>query len=237
MAFEPTPVHRAREQVESQLSEAILSAEFREGDKLPTETELAEMFDVSRTMVREALRTLVARGLIDKTPGAGGGSFVTSVDHERLGLSVEGSIETTLRFGNIDYREINQVRRMLEIPSVREAALNRSDLDIKTLKGNIELQKATTVTDSEAASLDTSFHIAIAEASNNRLLVSLVSALHRVLRRLLFLQLSVEEGKMFVEQHIGITKGVVEGDEAAACEAMKVHLDYLDRLQVWHQRT
>lgn len=236
MAFEPIPVRRARGQVETQLREAILSGEFQEGEKLPAETELAERFAVSRTTTREALRTLAARGLITKTPGAGGGSFVSRVDHKALGLAVEESIEATLRFGNLDYAEINRVRRMLEVPSVRQAALMRTDADVEVLKENIEHQKNKEVTDTEAAYLDTTLHSAIAEASKNRLLASFVSALHKMLRQSLFLDLSAQDRSMFVGQHLDIVKAIIAGNELAAMDAMEAHLDHLDQLQVWHQK-
>src|SRR5262245_61064602 len=83
--FAPSRILRTREQVELQLREAIFSGTFRRGDKLPSETELSEQFVVSRTTVREALRALAAEGLIRKVPGAGGGSFVETVDDESLG--------------------------------------------------------------------------------------------------------------------------------------------------------
>ncbi|MCA3749647.1 MAG: winged helix-turn-helix transcriptional regulator, partial [Rubrobacter sp.] len=79
VAFKPAPVRRAREQVESQLREAILSGTFRSGDRLPSELELAKSFGVSRTTVREALGSLASAGLISKVPGASGGSFVRRV--------------------------------------------------------------------------------------------------------------------------------------------------------------
>lgn len=237
MAFKPAPVRRAREQVETQLREAILSGAFKSGDRLPSEAELGEQFGVSRTTIREALGSLASAGLISKTPGASGGSFVRIVDHETLGFSVGESMENTLRFGNIDFREINQTRRMLEVPSVRAAAQRRSVADIEVLTENIERQKNATVDDPESADLDTSFHTAIAEASKNRVLASFVFALHRVLRQLLFLDISPEEGKAFVQQHIAIVQGIINGDEAAAAKAMEEHLDYLDQLQVWREKS
>jgi DNA-binding transcriptional MocR family regulator len=92
MAFQPSRVRRPREQVEEQIREAILSGAFRQGDKLPSETQLAEQFSVSRTTVREALRALAAAGLISKVPGVAGGSFVQSVEigvgRRRLGGGV-----------------------------------------------------------------------------------------------------------------------------------------------------
>lgn len=236
MSFRPAPVRRAREQVEVQLREAILSGEFASGDRLPSELELAESFGVSRTTIREALGSLASAGLITKTPGAGGGSFVRVVDHESLGLSLGQSIEDTLKFGNISFEEIVHVRRLLEVPSARAAARKRTEADIETLRGIIDRQKDITVEDPEGPKIDSAFHTAIAEASQNRVLASLVFALHSVIRHVLFLNMSPEVAKATVQQHIAIARGIINGDEEEAARAMEEHLDYLDKLQVWREK-
>lgn len=102
MSFEPAPVSRAREQVECQLREAILSGTFASGERLPSETELAESFGTSRPTIRKALGSLASSGLITKTPGTGGGTFVRKVDHETLEVSLGKPIENTVKFGNIE---------------------------------------------------------------------------------------------------------------------------------------
>lgn len=236
MAFKPAQVRRAREQVEAQLQDAILSGTFQSGDKLPSELELAKSFGVSRTTIREALGSLASAGLISKTPGAAGGSFVRVVDHESLGLSLGESIGNTLKFGNINFEEINHVRRLLEIPSAHSAALRRSEADVKALREIIDRQKNTTLDDPELASLDSSFHTRIAEASGDRVLASFVFALHSVIRQVLYLDISPEVGEASVQQHIAIARGIINGDEAAAARAMEEHLDYLDQLQVWREK-
>ena len=78
-SFKPRQVTRPRDQVESQLREAILDGRFAQGNKLPPETELAQQFGVSRPTVREALGALVSAGLIRKIPGVAGGSFVNTL--------------------------------------------------------------------------------------------------------------------------------------------------------------
>ena len=230
MTFEPTPVSRAREQVERQLREAILSGTFKTGDKLPSEVELAQSFSVSRTTVREALRTLDSSGLISKTPGVTGGSFVRAVDHQSLGVTLGDSIENTLRFGNIGFDEVIRVRRLLEVPAVRLAAENRDEEDLDRMRDFAERQKQTTVDDPEVPDLDTNLHVSIAEASGNRVLASFVGALHRVIRPALYVDLSPPVGKKTVSQHLAIVRAVEQGDPEAAASAMEAHLDYLDRL-------
>ena len=75
--FSAKQVVRPRDQVEQQLREAILDGHFGQGEKLPPETALAQLFGVSRPTVREALGTLVSAGLIRKIPGVAGGASST----------------------------------------------------------------------------------------------------------------------------------------------------------------
>lgn len=236
MTFKPSPVRRAREQVETQLREAILSGTFRRGDKLPSEVEMAESFSVSRTTVREALRALASEGLISKVPGATGGSFVQVVDHQSLGVLLGESLENTLRFGSIDHEEVARVRRLLEIPSARLAATNRTDRDVELLNYILARQKGLTVESPEVPNLDVNFHTAIAEASRNRVLSSFVSALHRVTRPVLFLDLSPEVGKATVAQHAAIVRAIVDGKPEDAAQAMEEHLNYLDSVRKTKQQ-
>lgn len=231
MTFEPKPVSRAREQVEGQLREAILSGTFKSGDKLPSEVELAESFSVSRTTVREALRTLDSSGLITKTPGVAGGSFVRVVDHQSLGMTLGESIENTLRFGNIGFDEVIRVRRMLEIPAARLAAQHRGEDEVERMRDFVGRQKDTTVDDPEVPSLDMNLHMAIAEASGNRVLASFVNALHRVIRPVLYVDISPEVGRDTVGQHLAIVRAIEKREPEEAASAMEAHLDYLDGLR------
>ena len=236
MTFKPDPVRRAREQVETQLREAILSGTFSRGDKLSSEIELSQSFSVSRTTVREALRSLASEGLISKTPGASGGSFVQVVDHQSMGLLLGETMQTTLRFGSIDHDEVASVRRMLEIPSARLAAEHRADADLQLLDDILARQKGLTVESPEVPGLDVGFHAAIAEASRNRVLSSFVSARHRVTRPVRFLDLSAEVGKATVAQHAAIVRAIKDANPEAAAGAMTKHLDYLDSVRRSHQR-
>lgn len=237
MGFRPSPVRRAKEQVEVQLRDAILSGTFASGDRLPSEMELTESFGVSRTTIREALGGLASAGLISKVPGASGGSFVRTVDHESLGISLGRSIDDTLKFGSINVEEINHVRRLLEVPSSREAALSRSEADIEALRDIVERQKRAALEDpDQMADLDCSFHTKVAGASGNRVLASLVFALQSVIRQTLFLNISPEQGKAAVQQHIDIVRGITSGDPEEAGKAMEDHLDYLDQIQLWRKK-
>ena len=160
-----------------------------------------------------------------------------AVDHESLAFSLGESIENTPKFGNMNFEEIDHVRRLLEVPSAREAALRRTEADIETLRAIIDRQKEIALDDPGGSELDSAFHTAVAEASKNRVLASLVFALHSVIRWVLFLNISPEVAESTVRQHIAIARGIVAGDEEAAAKAMEEHLDYLDTLEVWREKS
>ena len=105
--FRARQVTRPRDQVEQQLREAIFTGKFAQGDKLPAETELAQLFGVSRPTVREALGALVTAGLIRKIPGAAVEELglARPVDEPLLDGCVDGSLAVLhLRFRRWDMR-------------------------------------------------------------------------------------------------------------------------------------
>jgi len=236
-AFSPEPVRRLREQVETQLREAIFQRVFEQGAKLPSETELAARFSVSRATVREALRSLASTGLISKVPGAAGGSFVNSFDHETFGLSLQQSMDNILRLGSIDYEEVAQVRELLEVPSARLAATHRGDECLGKLDALLAQEKVASVDDPEVPALDIEFHSTIAAASGNRVLEAFVTALHRVTRPVLFVSIGDEAGRATVRQHRAIVRAIHAGDADEAGVAMQRHLRYLATLRARQQRT
>ncbi|WP_016693550.1 FadR/GntR family transcriptional regulator [Rhodococcus rhodochrous] len=220
-------VLRPRQQVEDALRKAVLDGQLRTGDRLPSESELARQFSVSRPTIREALSALESQGLIRKVPGAGGGSFVQAVDHTALGQLVQESMHTLLRLGSVDIDEIAMVRQYLEIPSVKLAAHNRTDADLADLQVILTEQKNRTVDDPMIAELDAQFHIAIARMSGNRILASLVYALHRESEPVGYLDLSPELGRDTFAQHQRIVKAIADQDPDAGEHAITEHLAYL----------
>lgn len=230
MAFKPDPVRRPREQVEKQLREAIVSSTFRRGERLPSEAQLAKEFHVSRSTVREALRALVTEGLISKQPGATGGSFVETVDHESLAGLLSDSMDRILKLGRVTYREVATVREMLEIPAARMAASGRTEKHVADLNRLLEGERAAEVQDPQVTELDIGFHSLIAAASGNRILSSFVSALHRVTRPVHYLALEPEVGRATVRQHRAIVEAIAASDPDAAGDAMAAHLAYLSQI-------
>ncbi|ORA26295.1 hypothetical protein BST13_32060 [Mycobacterium aquaticum] len=218
---------RPRQQVENQLRSAILSGTFGRGDRLPSETQLAEQLRVSRATVREALRSLTQAGLIRKEAGAKGGSFVEDFDHHTLGNLLVERLNNTLELGSITYAEVDAFRNILEVPVVRLAAEHRDELHLAALRDVIDHEKAAAVTDPAISEYNRNFHTILADASGNRLLAAFVAALHRLAQPLEFIETSPELGRRAVIHHIDIVSAVAAHDADAAAEAMHKHLNYL----------
>ena len=230
-AFKPEPVRKAREQVEQQLREAIVSGTFKRGDRLPSEAELSLQFGVSRTTIREALRALASEGLITKTPGASGGSFVQAIDFESFGTMLHEGLRNVVRFGSLNFEELIAVRQMLEIPSARLAALHRTDDDMTRLDRILTHEKATTVDDPSVPELDVEFHTSIARAARNRALWAFVFALHQVTHPVHYLELTDDVGQKTVRQHARIVGAIRNQDPDEAESAITEHLEYLSELR------
>jgi GntR family transcriptional repressor for pyruvate dehydrogenase complex len=226
-AFRPSKVQRPREQVEAQLKRAILSGAFKRGARLPSEARLAQQFSVSRPTIRDALRGLAEIGLISRQPGARGGSFVEYLDHHALGKMLSDQLTNTLHMGGLTHNEVTELRNMLEVPSARLAAQNRTEVHLKDLRDVIDREKSMSITDPATRESNARFHVIIADASGNRLLSTLVTALHRIAHPMEYVAWSPEIGKQGVIHHIAVARAIRERDSAAAAEAMQAHLQYL----------
>ncbi|TCI96396.1 FadR/GntR family transcriptional regulator [Aeromicrobium sp. IC_218] len=228
-------VLRPRQQVEETIRAAILSGELKSGEMLPPEAELARQFSVSRTTLREALRVLSSQHLIVKVPGAGGGSFVQAVDHHSLGAVMIDSVDNLLALGTIEFREVAEVRQLLEVPSVRLAAGNRTAEEVAGLTDIVERQKAASVDDPDIPDLDRQFHTLIAQASGNRVLASFVAALHHATEPVHYLDLSPDVGRETVKQHRAILRAIEQQDADAGEHAIVEHLTYLTQRITEHR--
>jgi GntR family transcriptional regulator, transcriptional repressor for pyruvate dehydrogenase complex len=224
--FEPCPVDRPRAQVEQQLKEAILSGLFAHGDKLPSETELAEKFGVSRPTIREALGGLVSTRLILK---ASRGSFVNQMTPESLSQILQESLDTILRLGALNIRELTDLRCVLEIPAARLAAQHRDEEHVAQLREIVEQQRVSRIDDPRITLYDRAFHSIVGQASGNRLLAALIASVHDATHPAKYLDITPEVGRRTVKQHMAIVEVIEARNAVGAAEAMEAHLNYVLR--------
>lgn len=210
-----------------QIREAILVGHFAQGDKLPSETELAQIFGVSRPTVREALGALMSAGLIRKIPGVAGGSFVNTVTPDSLSQMLGESMDTIMRLGALDINEVTNVRRILEVPAAGWAAANRDQSHLDILREVVDTQRTTTIDDPEIPAYDLLFHTTVGAASGNRLLAAFIASVHNATHPAEYLHITPEIAKKTVKQHMAILAAIEAQDVIAAEAAMTAHLDYV----------
>lgn len=220
MNFKPVRQARVSEEVFGQLKQAILSNNLKSGDRMPTEKDLAEQFQVSRLAIKEALRALESAGFIEIRQGATGGAYVTDLTFETL---ASASLDLFLA-NKISIPELSQVRILIEPEVARLAALNAGPEDLLRLQKAFESEHPPGASLTEDIASATTVHLILAEMCGNRFLEALVNSLINMSALIL------EEIKPNPPSsihppgsHRFIVESVLKGDPEAAAEAMKNH--------------
>lgn len=202
--------------VQQQLQAQIESGHFKKEERLPSEAELARTFGISRPVIREALMRLQALGLTSSQ--AGKGTYVVS-----------DRVRVPLLMGRYSPAHVREVRRCVEIPAARLAADRRTDRDVGELAEI--LARMEDADDPARRNLfDASFHIAIARASGNPLIVKLVEDLRTVLEEhsLAVARAPYRRREAAIE-HRAVYDAIVDRDPEAAAAAMEAHLAAAER--------
>ncbi len=131
--FAPLLLEPAYRKVAAAIGARILSRALREGERLPSETELARQFGVNRSTVREALRELESRGLVQRRPG----SKLMSVSRPRQ-EAVAAGVSHALLLHDVTVRDVWEALTILEPPIARAAARERSTRDLERIAAAIE---------------------------------------------------------------------------------------------------
>lgn len=201
----------AMEAVLAHLRGAIERGEYAIGDKLPSEAELCRTLEVSRPVLREALRALQTMGLtVSKT---GKGTFV-----------VAGAVEDPT-FGDYAASDLLEVRRHIEIPVAGYAALRRTPENLDHLAHLLDRMERETDTTAWVA-MDTLFHLAVAEAAQNPVFRRVIEEIRDALaRQSAFLNELGDRREQSNREHRAIVEALVDGSESDAVDAMSHHLD------------
>lgn len=206
----------AADEVQGQLVALIESGELAVNERLPSEAELSRQFGVSRPIVREALGRLQALGLTEARTGRG--TFVASA-----------VTRLTLSFGQYSAADLNEVRRAVEVPASRLAALRRTDEDLEILASILQSHEDATTAE-DAVATDAKFHCAIAQATGNKLFVRLVEDLREILQEQSLAVSSLRtRGPHAAREHRRVLSAIGDGDGDAATAAMNDHLDAVER--------
>jgi GntR family transcriptional regulator, transcriptional repressor for pyruvate dehydrogenase complex len=154
---------RVYEQIVGHVERAIYEGRLRQGQKLPPERQLARDLKASRVAVREALRTLELRGLVEVRQGSTGGYFVREADDRAL----VRDFATLCRLGRVSRAQLIEARRLIEPEVAFLAAQRATDSDVKTLTAAVEQRDAEAAAGGNPRRFDLEFHRALADAARN----------------------------------------------------------------------
>ncbi len=212
------------QKIERKIEAAILEKKLPVGSKLPTERELCEAFGVSRTALREALRRLSARGLIEITKGSG--MTIT-------GFQVDDAIKTMNLYYDMQFDEnlipqIIEVRRLFEPQIAALAASQRNQNDLSDIQENIEEFNSCDPDNIQLESdLDNKFHLLIARATHNPIVQITMEPIYSLLPRMRnFIYANVEnEKEATLESHLRVFDAINKQKAEHAFQFMEEHLN------------
>lgn len=219
MDYYSRPPAQLSEQIANYLEEEII-ASGKVGDRLPSEQHLADRFEASRTIVREALKILRARGLIESRTGSG--AYITRPDVQDLSHMVTRII----RMNDINYADIYDVRYYLEAAAVRAVAERADEDELKTLDTILVRLRNYNLGVLERRDLDFEFHKSIARISGNPLLALLVETMANVFKEVIKIGIFVEGGiDDAIVRHQRILDALHARDAVLAEKMMYEHLE------------
>ncbi|GKU81762.1 FadR/GntR family transcriptional regulator [Niallia sp. NCCP-28] len=230
MEFKQIRPKKIYEEIAEALHEGIRSGDLKPGEKLASVQQLAENFQVSRSAVREALSALKAKGLIEMRQGEG--TYVKKFEADQIMFSLPSAILMKKK----DINHLLEVRRIMELGAAAAAANNRTNEDLKTMKAALDEMKLANGVEELGEKSDLNFHLAVAAASQNPLLVNLLLNVSDIMQeamketRRLWLFSKQTTTERLYEEHLTIYEAIVKKDENKASEAMLYHLQKVEEV-------
>jgi GntR family transcriptional repressor for pyruvate dehydrogenase complex len=208
------------DQVVDNIQGLIIDGQLEPGTRLPPERDFAGRMGVSRTVLREAVRILVTKGLLETRHGVG-----TVVRHVTSDQVIE-PINLLLQTHELSLDQLHQVRSILEVGVVRLAAHKAQPGDLAALHAILAQMIQAGHATAEFVALDDRFHRALAEATHNPLLVVLSDSIGAIMHEV---RLQVHEHTLLAQtanpDHQKILQAVTTHDADRAAFAMQAHLD------------
>lgn len=198
----------------------ILSGEYAPGTRLPTISELAAEFQVSKGSIREAMRALQMVGLVRMRQGDG--VYVAPAEAEFVSVPLTWGLLLNAR----TQRELVEVRLILEVAAADLAAHNAGIADHEAMRRAIDRLRDAGTPDA-AADADLDFHLAVTRASGNRILTRLLEGIRDLLRPVFVGALAKDDvTRRAATYHEAVLEAIVAGDPHGARTAMSTHLTW-----------
>ncbi|HEY9151954.1 MAG TPA: FadR/GntR family transcriptional regulator [Anaerolineales bacterium] len=216
----PIQTERLYQRIVEQIERRIVAGELNVGDQLPSERELAEQFEVSRIAVREAVKALRAKGLVEIRPGRG--TFITNSTPD----VVRNSLSMLMKFGQAEgFSDLVEVREILEPEIAALAAIRINKEQISAMSEAVDVMDTALDNVDIFVEFDLGFHLALAQATQNPLIPILMDSIIDLLReqrkRIGLVKGGLQRGQY---HHKKILEAVVNHDSQLARKAMQLHL-------------
>jgi GntR family transcriptional repressor for pyruvate dehydrogenase complex len=214
---------RLYEQIIEQIEGSILAGELKAGDQLPAERELAQRFGVSRTAVREAVKALREKGLVEAYSGRG--TFITNGTSQ----AIRQSLDLMIKIGQPDgCTHLAEVRLILEPEIAALAATRVEPQHLAAMREAIAVMDGSRQDPDAYIEADLDFHLALAEAAANPLILSLLDSIVGLLREQRLRIFNVDGGPERGQfHHKRILEAIEARDAEKAREAMRAHLQQI----------
>lgn len=216
------------EQIYTIIREGVTKGKLKPGDKLPSEEQMAARFDVSKSVVREALGKLVGEGLIIKRRGALGGSYVAEFSPNR----VTDVVNDLYHLGGLTLDEVVEFRRLIEPIVLELAAARRTEEDIEAMRLNLEDCGKNLNEGRINRKKQVEFHSIAAAACHNRLISTVMNAALNISYEMTSkVELTFKEGNNDYQVNQKYFEYVLHRKPERGRELLKKHFDGLEKIQ------
>jgi GntR family transcriptional regulator, transcriptional repressor for pyruvate dehydrogenase complex len=223
--FRPIKTRRIFEEICDSIREKLVGGELKAGDRLPSERELSEMFNVSRVALREAIRSLENAGIVELRKGSKGGAFITK--------SGVGQVTRTFRdmldFGGVSLATLLEARLLVMDAVVRVACERASAADIEKLSRNVaETVELTRQGRYEERTLKAvEFSTLLANSTGNQVMSAILEAMASVIRRFVLIAGPPAHDPV-IASRLQLIEQIKAKDTEGACETMRSYLTKLN---------
>lgn len=231
--FKPVKTIRFFEDVQSQLKEAILSGRFKAGEKLPSERELCLEFQVSRGVIREAIRALELSGFVCIRQGPAGGAFVTDLTFNQVGSAFLDLFKTS----KLSMKDIAPVRLHIEPEVARLATLNFKPSQAEMLLQVERDEHVDYASNADRIDRLTRVHKVIAQLCGNQFFEVIVRSMLMLTADVALTVASDHDLIHGPGEHQAVIQAVISGDEERAAQEMAQHLKQFSQNLIEMEKT
>ncbi len=226
----PTEILSVSDQIVEDILNSILQGEIKLGQKLPTETELADEYGVSRPTIRNALTTLEKEHILRSKKGCQGGWYVIDSNTSSVAKYLGRYMTLLLNSNQITSKDLLEIRSMIEVKSCGLAALRRTPEDLQAIAAAIPVNYQN-LSDYEYHSQDIKFHRRVAEATHNPLIILTLNATSMAQELYAMTNPAPEKRRQELNKSLlDIYQAIVKQEVREAEEAMQIHLQFFKQM-------